>query len=51
MGDYILKTKNFILEHASISEKYKRRIRRLYMSPEEVMELLNKGKLEEAVSS
>ena len=51
MGDYILKTKNFILEHASISEKYKRRIRRLYMSPEEVMELLNEGKLEEAVSS
>ena len=50
MGDYILQTKNFILDHAHISEKYKQRIRNLYMSPEEVMELLNEGKLEEAVS-
>jgi hypothetical protein len=49
MGDYILQTKNFILDHADISERYKQRIRNLYMSPEEVMELLNEGKLEEAV--
>ncbi|MBT0608315.1 hypothetical protein [Aequorivita echinoideorum] len=47
MGAYILKTKNFILENANLSEKYKRRIRRLYISPEEVMELINKGKVEE----
>ncbi|MGJ8666415.1 MAG: hypothetical protein ACSHW7_08625 [Patiriisocius sp.] len=40
MGDYILKTKNFILDHANISEKYKAKLRRLYMSPEEVMHLL-----------
>ncbi len=50
MADYILATKNFILDHAHISEKYKERIRRLYMSPEEVMELLKEGSLEEAVS-
>lgn len=47
MGDYILKTKNFILENAHLSEKYKERIRNLYISPEEVMELINKGKVEE----
>lgn len=47
MGDYIVKTKNFILDHAHISEKYKSRIRRLYISPEEVMELINEHKVEE----
>lgn len=41
MGDYILKTKSFILDHADISEKYKAKLRRLYMSPEEVMHLIN----------
>nr|WP_093145083.1 hypothetical protein [Ulvibacter litoralis] len=46
MGDYILQTKNFILEHANISEKYKNRLRKLYMSPEEVMHLIEEGKLE-----
>lgn len=47
MGDYILKTKNFILDNADLSEKYKNRIRRLYISPEEVMELINENKVEE----
>ncbi len=47
MGDYILTTKNFILENAHLSEKYKERIRNLYISPEEVMELINKNKVEE----
>jgi len=51
MGDYILETKNFILEHANISEKYKERIRSFYMSPEEVMHLIEKGKLKEAVNA
>lgn len=41
MGTYILKTKNFILEHANISESYKQKLRNLYMSPEEVMHLIN----------
>lgn len=47
MGEYIIKTKDFILENADISEKYKDRIRRLYISSEEVMELINENKLEE----
>jgi len=51
MGDYILQTKNFILDHVSISETYKERIRSFYMSPEEVMHLVEKGELEETVSS
>ncbi|SDW57159.1 hypothetical protein SAMN05216556_10727 [Aequorivita viscosa] len=49
MGDYILKTKNFILDNANLSEKYKSRIRRLYISPEEVMELINENKVEEEI--
>jgi len=40
MGEYILKTKNFILDNASFSEKYKAKLRKLYMSPEEVMHLI-----------
>lgn len=47
MGDYILKTKNFILDNTNLSEKYKNRIRSFYMSPEEVMHLIEKGKLED----
>ena len=46
MGDYILRTKNYILDQANISEHYKNRIRSFYMSPEEVMELINEEKLE-----
>ena len=37
---YILKTKDFILNHASISAKYKDRIKKYYLSPEEIMELI-----------
>ena len=51
MGDYIIKTKNFILDHAKISETYKNRIRSFYMSPEEVMELINDPSFEKAVTS
>lgn len=40
MEDYILKTKNFILNHAEISEVYKNRMRRYYLSPEEIMFLV-----------
>tara|TARA_R110002049_G_scaffold302713_2_gene496081 strand:- start:19861 stop:20559 length:699 start_codon:yes stop_codon:yes gene_type:complete len=40
MQDYILKTKNFILNHANISESYKNRIKKYYLSPEEIMELV-----------
>ncbi len=41
MYQYILATKNFILNNTSISPEYKARIKRLYMSPEEIMELVN----------
>lgn len=40
MGEYILATKDFILSHAHLSEVYKARIKRLYLSPEEIMELV-----------
>lgn len=49
MGDYILKTKDFILNHAKISARYKARIKQLYLSPEEIMHLINEHKNEEVV--
>ena len=42
MDEYILKTKNFILNHAQITQSYKDRIRKYYLSPEEIMELVEK---------
>jgi|SRR5690625_1086888 len=41
MGEYIIATKNFILNNSDISEIYKERIRKLYLSPEEIMDMLN----------
>ena len=41
MANYILKTKDFILNHADITPSYKARIQRFYLSPEEIMELVN----------
>ncbi len=41
MGEYILKTKNFILNNSELSEAYKQRISRLYLSPEEIVVLVN----------
>ncbi len=40
MEDYILKTKDFILNHAEITQSYKDRIQKYYLSPEEIMELV-----------
>ncbi len=40
MEKYILKTKDFILNQAGVPKKYKDRIKRLYLSPEEIMELV-----------
>ena len=42
MGEYILKTKNFILNNSELSDTYKRRIAKLYLSPEEIVVLVNK---------
>ena len=47
MGDYILATKDFILNHSHLSESYKERIARLYLSPEEIIVLVNE--MEEAL--
>lgn len=43
MEDYILATKNFILNHADIDENYKKRIARYYLSPEEIMEIVEES--------
>jgi hypothetical protein len=40
LGDYILATKDFILHKADMPERYIKRIKRLYLSPEEVMNLV-----------
>ncbi|PWH82903.1 hypothetical protein [Brumimicrobium oceani] len=41
MEDYILKTKDFILNNAGIDAAYKLRIQKFYLSPEEIMEIVN----------
>ena len=41
MSDYILATKDFILNHSHLSDSYKERIARLYLSPEEIIVLVN----------
>lgn len=38
MRDYLMTTKNYILNDADIPEDYKKRIRDLYVSPEELMQ-------------
>lgn len=49
MEDYILKTKDFILNHSDITQTYKLRIQKYYLSPEEIMEIVNdRDKPEEA---
>lgn len=40
MGKYIIATKDFILNHAHLSASYKQRIQKLYLSPEQIMELI-----------
>lgn len=48
MEKYILATKNFILNEAGFPEKYKNRIKRYYLSPDEIMLLVEErdgGKL------
>ncbi|MGY0392703.1 hypothetical protein ACW5R3_09140 [Bizionia sp. KMM 8389] len=42
MEAYILKTKNFILNNSAITPSYKLRIEKYYLSPEEIMEIVNK---------
>jgi hypothetical protein len=40
LGDYVIETKHFVLNHADIPVEYKARNKRLYMSPEEFELLL-----------
>lgn len=41
MKNYILATKNFILDHTDLTEGYKKKIKRLYVSPEDILEFVN----------
>ncbi len=47
LGDYILTTKDFILHQAGMSERYIRRIKRLYLPPEEIMLMMENKPLED----
>ncbi len=40
LGNHIMETKNYVLNHTNITEEYKKRIQRLYMSPEDFRMLL-----------
>lgn len=52
MESYIIKTKNFILNHADITPTYKSRIQKYYLSPEEIMVIVNnRDKALEAASN
>ncbi|WP_166435202.1 hypothetical protein [Christiangramia sabulilitoris] len=41
LGQEIIATKNFIINHSRLSDTYKNRIQDLYLSPEEIMVLIN----------
>ena len=41
MSEYILATKNFILNHAGFTDEYKRKIATLYLSPDEILALVD----------
>lgn len=42
MGDYIVATKRFILDHADLPQAYKDKISRLYLSPDVIVEQVKK---------
>lgn len=41
LGDYVLRTKNFILNEASMPESYIKRMKNLYLPPEEIMGMMD----------
>lgn len=49
MGEYIHATKKFILNHAHLPEAYKNKIKRLYLSPEEIMEIVEDHKIPDSL--
>lgn len=42
MGNYIVATKRFILDHAELPQAYKDKIRKLYLSPDVIVEQVKK---------
>jgi hypothetical protein len=46
MEEYILRTKDFILNNADIGESYKERIRKFYLSPKEILLLVEEREAE-----
>jgi hypothetical protein len=42
MGNYLVATKRFILDHAELPQSYKDKIRRLYLSPDVIVEQVRK---------
>lgn len=51
MTEFIIKTKEFILNHAKISEEYKLRIKKYYLSPKEIIMLANNENVERITRS
>ncbi len=47
MEEYLIKTKNFILNQADLSISYRERIQKYYLSPDEIMELVEERDLKE----
>lgn len=45
LGDYILATKNFILHQAGMPKEYIRKINKLYLPPEEIIEMIEEKEL------
>lgn len=42
LGNYIIATKRFILDHTELPQSYKNKIARLYLSPDVIVELVKK---------
>lgn len=45
MGEYIQATRNFILNHSDFTQKYRDKIRKLYLSPKEIIEIVQEQKI------
>lgn len=47
LGQQIIATKNFIINHSHLSDNYKDRIQNLYLSPDEIMVLIDEIQVQE----
>ena len=47
MEKFIIETKNYILNHSDLPEVYKQRIKKYYLSPEEIMHIVEQRELEQ----